>query len=883
MTGPTRSRHSERPAPRVLGGLTSFTVVAGSMLGIGIFIYPPQVAQIFTHAGPFLLVWALGGLFALSGAVAYAELGAMFPRAGGDYEFLREGFGPSISFAAGWVIFGATFTGSIATMSVALAQYQIPALLHAIPTFAGVDLRHTIVRGPFDSMLDGTRLVGVGLVIALTWLNIAGARVAGWAQGLTTLLPLVLMAGVAIWALSAGHAAPQTAIAAPSPLSRGVLSGLDAFVSAYLAVYFAYAGWNAVIYVGGEVREPGRVVPRSLISGTLTVTALYLLLCVAFLHVLGGWGLAHAGEAGSALAGVLGGSAARTIMTALIAAAIIASINATILGGARVVYAMALRGAFWSWAGRLDARRGVPRRALVLQAVWASVYILTGTFADIYTLTSLAMVLTGSLTVLTLFVLRRRRPDEPRPYRTSGYPWLPALYLLSSALVITMMLRRALTGAQGALYPLVGLGLLVSAYLVHRLVLRGSMRGTVHSLAFGLVITGLVAAPAGHAASVGATPPQDLGALRREALVHQDSPLSRSARRLNGIVTCSSEEPPYPIDGYQAYCHDIHKYLGVYRRRFRDVAGPWFAKHRPNDLPPIVLYPFSGADLVTSVLVFPNAVLHVQLSLERGGPPDALDGLSPEDRGQALKNLLFDSGRLLSFGDSRTIDLKKAQTTQLPGVLPLTLVGLAAHDATIVSLRYFRLDAAGHVVYVRPGRYGGPKELVRTGGYTATFGADFSNFELAFRLPGSKDMHILQHIAANLDDHSLHTRDGLAVQRYIEALGPVAFMTKAASYLLWDGSFSIMRNLAIRQARWMVSDSTGVLPWMLPAGQWTVTPYGHFACDFLNQRARDAMSASINNRLVAFFRAHAKQDLPFRFGYLDCRHQAHLMIANRRK
>ncbi len=470
MTHPHSDSPSVPPsAPRrVLGSVASFTLVSGSMLGIGIFIYPPEVAKLLGSAGPFLLVWAMGGLAALAGAVAYAELGAMFPRAGGDYEFLREGFGPSVSFAAGWLIFGAAFTGSIATMAVAMSQYQIPTLVHALPGCAHLDFHSPLVVAPFGGSVNGVRLVAVAVVLGVTWLNAAGARVAAWVQSLTTLVPLALMTILGVWALATTHAlpAPDTTAALVAP--RGWLPWLEAFVAAYMAVYFAYAGWNAVIYVAGEVRNPGKTIPRALLGGTLSVTALYLLLCGSFLHVFGTSGLARVGEAGSALAGTLGGPVARLIMTSLIAAAILSSINATILGGARVAYAMANRKAFWSWAAQLDPRHGVPRRALLLQAGWTCAYILTGTFEDIYRLTSLAMVFAGTLTVLSVYLLRRARPDHPRPYRTTGYPWLPALYVLSSVIVIATMLGQAVAGTPGARYPVAGLGIMLLAYLGHR-------------------------------------------------------------------------------------------------------------------------------------------------------------------------------------------------------------------------------------------------------------------------------------------------------------------------------------------------------------------------------------------------------------------------------
>jgi APA family basic amino acid/polyamine antiporter len=278
-----------------------------------------------------------------------------------------------------------------------------------------------------------------------------------------TALPIALLALWAAWAVARGGAgAPEPEAAAPAALTLGAL------VAAYNAVYFAYSGWINVIYVGGEVQAPQRNIPRALVLGTVAVTALYVLLCLGFIRVLGMPGLAGAGEAGAATAATVGGEPARLLLTVLIACALLASINATVLGGARVAQAMALRGAIWSKLSRLDARRAVPLRALWLQAVLSCLLILSGRFDQLYVMVSLAMVLTGTLTVGSVFVLRRSRPTAQRPYRATAYPWLPGLYVASSLLVIGVMVQRAVSGEPDAWYPLLGLGLFGAAYVGHR-------------------------------------------------------------------------------------------------------------------------------------------------------------------------------------------------------------------------------------------------------------------------------------------------------------------------------------------------------------------------------------------------------------------------------
>ncbi len=444
-------------APRVIGPVGGFAIVAGSMLGIGIFLSPPIVAGHVASPAIFLAVWAAGGLTALAGAVACGELGAMLPRAGGDYVFQYEALGPSVAFASGWALFAAIFCGSVAAMSVAICSYQLPALI-------GVDLSGALVNLPWGP-LSGAQGAALVLVPALTFLNTLGARPSARSQSLLTLVPIAALAIFSAVAVVRGGA-PESP-AAPAPMLT--LGGL---VLAYNAVYFAYSGWINVIYVGGEVKQPGRNIPGALVGGTLAVTALYLLLCAGFLRVLGMDGMASAGEAGSATAGVLGGDGARRALTVLIASALLASINGTILAGARVAYAMAGRGHMPSRLSGIAKHGGAPRAALWTQAGIAMLLIVSGGFEDLLQMTSLTMVLTGALTVSCVFVLRRTRPELPRPYRATAYPWLPGLYVVSCALVIAVMLARAAAAEPGARYPLLGLAIFAAAFAGHRLISR---------------------------------------------------------------------------------------------------------------------------------------------------------------------------------------------------------------------------------------------------------------------------------------------------------------------------------------------------------------------------------------------------------------------------
>ncbi len=429
------------------------------MLGVGIFLTPHLVAKSVSSPTLFLALWALGGLIALAGAVTYAELGAMMPDAGGDYVYLRRAFGSSTSFAAGVVLFVGVFAGSIASMSAAASQYQLRLLAGRV----GIDLAARWIEIPGSAVgFTGIELVAVLLVVGLTFVNVLGVRLSSLAQTLLTLVPVGVLTLFAVGALAtAPHqgALPGGPIAPQSP----------AVAVAVLNIYFAYAGWNAVAYVGGEIADPGRTIPRALLAGTVLVTALYLLLGAAWISVLGMGGIAERFEVGTATASVLLGPQAEWMVAAIIAIALVGSVNATVLGGARIGYAMGRDAALPSLLGVLSGRARVPVRALWLQAAVAVLLILSGAFEELVLLTSVAMFLLGSMTVGALFVLRRREPEAPRPYRATLYPLLPLLYLLTAVAVVGLEVRNAASaGSEGSPLPLLGIGVFLGVWLLHR-------------------------------------------------------------------------------------------------------------------------------------------------------------------------------------------------------------------------------------------------------------------------------------------------------------------------------------------------------------------------------------------------------------------------------
>ena len=461
MDDSSTKRRAKTAQPRVIGTAGGLAIVMGAMVGIGIFITPAQVASHLPTPSLYLLAWLFGGLIAFAGATVYAELGTRFPEAGGDFVFLREAFGADLSFAAGWLLFIGVFTGSVATMAVPIAQYQLPVLLEPFGTFSP----NAVVASAGVIELTVARAVGIGIIGLLTVLNILGTRLSTNAQIVLTGIPVVVLSIGAIYIFATSSAAPVEAPPVEDPLTIN-------FGRAVLAVYFAYAGWNAIAYVGGEMKQPSTTMPRSLLGGTVAITLLYILLAGAFVYALGIADLQQAMEAGTATAHAVGSDATAYVVTLLIASALIGSLNGTVLAGGRVAMAMARQDALPSSIGKLHSRFKTPTAALLLQGALAALFVLTGTFEILLELTSIAMLLMSALTVVALFQIRRRDGTEA-PYQATFYPFLPAFFLVTSLLVIGASIYRALSPEYGysvdSLYPLLGLMIFVLIWAAARL------------------------------------------------------------------------------------------------------------------------------------------------------------------------------------------------------------------------------------------------------------------------------------------------------------------------------------------------------------------------------------------------------------------------------
>ena len=420
---------------RRLGPLDAAAIIVSNVIGGGILFTPPQIAALVPGAALFLSTWVAGGALAFAGAMAYAELAALRPRAGGEYVYLREAFGPPAAFLTGWTSFVAGFSGAIATSAAVLVFY----LGRFAPGVSGQApwLVVPIVPGVVALTFSPQTITAIAIIAAMAWLHVRGVgpgRIVG--NVLASLKVTALVAFIAVgFSFGTGSVAHLAESAPVAPAG---------WLLALIPVMFTYSGWNAATYVAEEVRDPGRNVPRALALGTGAVIAIYLLLNALYLYVIPVRELAAInGSVLDVIADRLLGNAAGSIMGVVSIISLAASISAMTLAGPRVYYAMARDGLFFARAAVVHTRYRTPAVAIGAQAIWSSLLVLTATADALVTYTGFAIVLFSGVAVVALFVLRRKEPKAERPFRAWGYPVAPAIYAIASALILMNGLYRA--------------------------------------------------------------------------------------------------------------------------------------------------------------------------------------------------------------------------------------------------------------------------------------------------------------------------------------------------------------------------------------------------------------------------------------------------------
>jgi len=488
----TTSPPQERRFVQGLGLLDSTMMVAGSMIGSGIFIVSADISHQLGSAGWLLMAWLVTGLLTVSAALSYGELAAMMPQAGGQYVYLREAYSPLWGFLYGWSSFLVIQTGTIAAVAVAFARYLgvlVPAISPTAWLIAPVNL-----SSKYALSLSTQQLATIVIIILLTVLNTRGLRLGKFIQNLFTSAKTLSLVALILLGLLIGRNAgviqanfhdlwtprgttqitPYLSFLPTVGATDGLFGLFIAFCVAQVGSLFSADAWNNITFTAGEVKDPRRNIPLSLAAGTALVTTLYLLANVAYLCLLPLAGIQHAPDdrvATAAIDAVFRGSGP-IIMAAAIMISTFGCLNGLILAGARVYYAMARDGLFFQAPGKLNAR-GVPAAGLLLQCLWTVLLVLPRTrlgvdaatgreiygnlYSDLLDYVVFAVLIFYVLTIVGLFVLRRKRPAAERPYRAFGYPVVPLLYVAAaSAIMLVLLLYKTQTTLPGLVIVLTG-------------------------------------------------------------------------------------------------------------------------------------------------------------------------------------------------------------------------------------------------------------------------------------------------------------------------------------------------------------------------------------------------------------------------------------------
>lgn len=456
--------------PKLVRGLNlldSTMIVAGSMIGSGIFLVSADMARQVGAPGWLLVAWLITGLLTITAALSYGELATMMPKAGGQYIYLREALSPLWGFLYGWTLFAVIQAGTIAAVAIGFARYLgvlVPSVSETKYLIAPIHLGST-----YAVSLSAVQLVALLVIIVLTWISIYGLRLGKLVQNIFTFAKIAALLGLVLFGVALGWQADVVAANFSDLWTvRGTLQEVGPDITALAVPFglfialcvaqtnslFAADAWNMITFTAGEVKEPRRNVPLSLAFGTILVIGLYLLANVAYLITLPLETMQQVPSdlVASATAEVVFPGYGAVLMAIVILIATFGCNNGLILAGARAYYAMAQDGLFFRAAGKLN-RYSAPAWGLILQGVWSSVFVFPRTvktgadgaisygnlYGDLLTYTMSAAIIFYILTILGVFVLRRRWPDIPRPYKAWGYPYVPALYIILASIILIVL------------------------------------------------------------------------------------------------------------------------------------------------------------------------------------------------------------------------------------------------------------------------------------------------------------------------------------------------------------------------------------------------------------------------------------------------------------
>jgi basic amino acid/polyamine antiporter, APA family len=434
---------------RALGVWSTVAIVVGTIIGSGIFLVPKTMVENTGSPGMVFFVWIFGGLLSLAGALTYAELAAAMPQAGGEYIYLREAYGPMFGFVYGWTQLWVAKSGSVATLATGFFYYF--ANFYPVLEQPWFHIPVPLGQGGAPLEIRYGQLLAIVVILFLGWVNYFGVRVGGNIQVAITVLKLGLIGGLVVAGLSAG-------VGSTANLSTSIPStaGIAGFFAALVAALWAYDGWNNVAMVASEVKNPQRNLPIALTLGTLVVMLVYLITNLAYFYVLSAGEVAGSDRVAASMMGKIFGESGAGAVSLVAMISIFAALNGSLLAGARVPYAMARDGLFFRAVGDVNPRHRTPATSILLLSLWSSVLVLSGRFEDLFRFVIFSSWILYGMAAASVIVLRFKRPDLPRPYRTLGYPVVPVAFVLVTVGLLVSTLQ------QHPRESLLGLGLIIA-------------------------------------------------------------------------------------------------------------------------------------------------------------------------------------------------------------------------------------------------------------------------------------------------------------------------------------------------------------------------------------------------------------------------------------
>ncbi len=437
---------------REIGPFSATILVIANMVGTGIFTTSGFIMTELDSPGAMLLCWVLGGIFALSGALCYGELGAMFPHAGGEYVFLREAFGKFVAFLSGWISLIVGFSAPIAAASIACAAY----CLRLFPSIENWGNTTRFLRGDVINISPVT-VLALAMIVIFSIVHYHSVSFGTRVQNILTVFKILLIIVFVVTGFLGGHGSIEHF---SGTFHFGSIFQ-EKFAVSLIFISFAYSGWNAAAYLGGEIKKPTTNIPSALIGGTLVVMVLYLSLNALYLYALSSQNMKGVLEVGATSAGALFGSNFSKYFTGAIAIGLLSVLSAMIMAGPRVYYAMAKDGVFFQLFGKVDRFHKTPAHAIFFQAGVAMLMVVTASFEKLLIYIGFTLSLCATLTVIGMLLLRLRQPEIKREYKTLGYPVTPILFIMGNLWIICFSIKSRPVAS------LIGLGTIGAGMLVY--------------------------------------------------------------------------------------------------------------------------------------------------------------------------------------------------------------------------------------------------------------------------------------------------------------------------------------------------------------------------------------------------------------------------------